>query len=125
MSRVSQLRALLLSSGIRKDNPTLFQVIDQIIKSLDSEIQTTVASSGATSVDLSSVKNRNYATYTDETAILPNSLNVRDIGYWTSLVLSNNSNSRLGTFVEDDNLVGELVLTDNGDPIAVWGSTYG
>jgi hypothetical protein len=105
-TKLDRLKSQLLTSGLQKSNNALFQVVNQLIDFLRN-LQNSVSSSSSSSSGGGTVT----------------SSQIREAGYWTPLIISNNSNGLLGTYIEDNDLVGELVLTDKSSPIAVWNST--
>ena len=73
MAKVSQLKALLLSSGLQRTNITLFNVINQLIDAVNSEAQSTTSGISSASGGVTTLKNRSYLTTSDESSKLPNS----------------------------------------------------
>lgn len=78
--KYDRLRSQLAMTGLSKSNPTLYQVIDQLIdlamRSLvESANNTTVIADDVTGVaaDLGIVKNSDFLTFSDESSLLPNS----------------------------------------------------
>lgn len=103
--KLDRLKSNLMTTGLQNKDNGLFQVIKDLIEYLRT-LQVTVGSiSGSGSGGGS-------------TPVTP--AQIRDAGYWSPLVLSNNSASKLNTLVTDGGFIGELVVTDTGAPIMIW-----
>lgn len=97
----SRLLTKLQATGIQNSNPPLYEVIEQLIKSLIQEQEVNIGATGSfTSTindltsSLSNVKQSNFLTHTDEVSDLPNS---------RELLAGNN-------VVFDDSLVGARTI---------------
>lgn len=138
MSNLDRLKSNLQTSKVKQEDQPLFQVISQLIDYLNTNTQVVTEINeiigGGDSGDGTSIIEKTYLTDDDETDVLVNSRRllagdnvifddsvfgertvgisaINEIGYWTPLV----------------NVVGagdvEMVVTDGGQPIAVWNPT--